>query len=196
MKINAVADGAERSGVVDGERREEVVINMSITAEALCERPKNAALNSLHSLALPANKSLLDVIAELLQLVQAIIGSELGEGWLRDLLDTLGKMDKPCPNCGVLHFAKEAFLWYNGGRVSVPYISQPKLFKDSFGGLHRHSESFLNNVRNINSFLAMASFTAHEEYIAGGVRVYKILGELYVNVSALYGRGRRPSFGN
>uniref|UniRef100_A0A0M3IC53 ATP-dependent DNA helicase n=1 Tax=Ascaris lumbricoides TaxID=6252 RepID=A0A0M3IC53_ASCLU len=42
----------------------------------------------------------------------------------------------------------------------------------------------------------MASLTANEEHIAGGMQVYKISGELYVNVSALYERGPRPAFGN
>ncbi|VDM24848.1 unnamed protein product [Toxocara canis] len=42
----------------------------------------------------------------------------------------------------------------------------------------------------------MASLTANEEHIAGGMQVHKISGEVYVNVSALYERGPRPSFGN
>ncbi|VDM31012.1 unnamed protein product [Toxocara canis] len=42
----------------------------------------------------------------------------------------------------------------------------------------------------------MASLTANEEQIAGGMQVYKISGEVYVNVSALYERGPRPAFAN
>ncbi|VDM38584.1 unnamed protein product [Toxocara canis] len=83
----------------------------------------------------------------------------------------VGEMDKPCPICAALHFATEAFLCCSGGRVSVPSISQPKLFKDLFGGLHRHSESFLQNIRNINSLFAMASLTANEEHLADGMQV-------------------------
>uniref|UniRef100_A0A183VGH8 ULP_PROTEASE domain-containing protein n=1 Tax=Toxocara canis TaxID=6265 RepID=A0A183VGH8_TOXCA len=109
----------------------------------------------------------------------------------------LGEMDKPSPNCAALHFAKEAFVCCSAGRVSVPSISQPKLFKDLYGGLHLHSKSFVNNMRNINSSLfAMASLTANEEQIAGGMQVHKISGEVYVNVSALYEGGPRPTFAN
>ncbi|KHN74953.1 hypothetical protein Tcan_14331 [Toxocara canis] len=105
-KIDADGDKAGRSGVVNGQRREELVINTSATAEGdelvmntstteegeervintsrtaepLCGRLKKIALNSPHPPALPANESLPDVIAEHLQLVQAIIRSELGEG--------------------------------------------------------------------------------------------------------------------
>ncbi|VDM30576.1 unnamed protein product, partial [Toxocara canis] len=42
----------------------------------------------------------------------------------------------------------------------------------------------------------MASLTASEEHLAGGMQVYKIAGEVYVNVSALYERGRIPAFAN
>ncbi|VDM24163.1 unnamed protein product [Toxocara canis] len=42
----------------------------------------------------------------------------------------------------------------------------------------------------------MASLTAKEEHIAGGMQVYKISGEHYVNVSVLYEKRPRPSFGN
>ncbi|VDM28774.1 unnamed protein product [Toxocara canis] len=66
---------------------------MSPTGEALCDRLKNFAFESPHSPALPANESLADAIAEHVQLVQAIIGSELGEASLRDLLDPVGWLD-------------------------------------------------------------------------------------------------------
>ncbi|VDM43869.1 unnamed protein product [Toxocara canis] len=42
----------------------------------------------------------------------------------------------------------------------------------------------------------MASLTANEEHIAGGMQVNKISSEHYINVSALYERGPRPCFGN
>ncbi|VDM51228.1 unnamed protein product [Toxocara canis] len=99
-KIDADGDKAMRSGVVNGQRREELVINTSAlaegdelvintstTAEPVCDRLKKIAVNSSHPQALPANESLPDVIGEHLQLVQAIIDSELEEGSLRDLLD-------------------------------------------------------------------------------------------------------------
>ncbi|VDM32770.1 unnamed protein product [Toxocara canis] len=103
-------------------------------------------------------------------------------------------MDNCCPNCAALHFPKEPFVCCSGGRVSVPSISQPQLFKDLFRCLHRHSVSFIKNIRNINSLFAMASLTASEEHLAGGMQVYKIAGEVYVNVSALYERSPIPAF--
>ncbi|VDM28775.1 unnamed protein product [Toxocara canis] len=42
----------------------------------------------------------------------------------------------------------------------------------------------------------MASLTANEEHLAGGMQVNKISSGLFVNVSALYEWGPRPSFAN
>uniref|UniRef100_A0A0M3IEE0 Helitron_like_N domain-containing protein n=1 Tax=Ascaris lumbricoides TaxID=6252 RepID=A0A0M3IEE0_ASCLU len=55
---------------------------------------------------------------------------------------------------------------------------------------------FPEQYTQINSMFAMASTTANEEKIAGGLQVYKVCGEMYVNVSALYERGEQPAYGN
>ncbi|VDM43867.1 unnamed protein product [Toxocara canis] len=118
-KINAGAAGTERRGVVHGERAEEVVMNMSTTVKLLCDRLKNIAPNSPHPPALPSNNSMPDVIAQHLQLVQAIIGSELGEASLRDLLDPVVRLDAQ-----TMHVYSEALAATSAIGVVVvqPYI--------------------------------------------------------------------------
>ncbi|VDM50130.1 unnamed protein product, partial [Toxocara canis] len=95
-QINAAADDAEHSGLGDGKRgdeREVEVMKKTPTREALCNRLKKFALTSPHPSSLPANEPLPDAIAEHVQLVQAIIESEVGEASLRDLVDPVGWLD-------------------------------------------------------------------------------------------------------
>uniref|UniRef100_A0A0M3IDC5 Helitron_like_N domain-containing protein n=1 Tax=Ascaris lumbricoides TaxID=6252 RepID=A0A0M3IDC5_ASCLU len=111
-------------------------------------------------------------------------------------LFTLGPMNKVCSYCGALHFAGESELCCFGGRVKLPSIGMPKFLRQLYTGEYPYSKCFLQNIRNLNSFFAMASLSANQQLLAHGMQIYKIPGEMCVNVSALYERGSNPSFAN
>ncbi|VDM51292.1 unnamed protein product [Toxocara canis] len=87
------SNGVEYSGRLNDEQTEELVINTSNTPQPLCDSLKKITLNELHSPTVPVNERLPDVIGDHLQLVHAIIDSDLGEASLRDLLNPAGWLD-------------------------------------------------------------------------------------------------------
>uniref|UniRef100_A0A0M3IE19 CMP/dCMP-type deaminase domain-containing protein n=1 Tax=Ascaris lumbricoides TaxID=6252 RepID=A0A0M3IE19_ASCLU len=100
-----------------------------------------------------------------------------------------GAINKVCKYRRALYFTNESEPCCSGGLVKVEKIRQLALFKKLYSGKLRHSNCFLNSIRDVNSMFAMVSLSAKEEKIAGGMQIYRISGEIYVNVSDLYERG-------
>ncbi|VDM32903.1 unnamed protein product, partial [Toxocara canis] len=144
-KIKAVVD-QERSGVVvDANTAGEVLTSMTPTGLALCDRLQKFAFKSPLAPPTPApppTAYLPDCIAEHVQLVQAIIGSEVGEPSLRDLLDPVGWLD-----------AQTVFAYLEsvaaGADISVavvqPYIWMLRLANAEFIAPFSYVRHFIRN---------------------------------------------------
>ncbi|VDM50231.1 unnamed protein product, partial [Toxocara canis] len=156
-KRNAGADECELTNVVSAERAEALVSNVSTTAEhenlvinasstvereelviytrtpseQLHNRLRKITLNSPQAPLLPANERLPDVIVEHLQVVEAIVGSEIGEASFRDLLDPVGWLDAQtiyaflesvAPTAAISTIIVQPFIWMLrvGNAESIP----------------------------------------------------------------------------
>uniref|UniRef100_A0A7I5EB03 Helitron_like_N domain-containing protein n=1 Tax=Haemonchus contortus TaxID=6289 RepID=A0A7I5EB03_HAECO len=121
----------------------------------------------------------------------------------------LGELNRRCVNCGALHFPCVAKTSHPGkfreccdlGRFTLNvFESFPEQLRrlfvrgpDSTEEFRRMQRNFLENIRNFNSALAMASMGAQVETLQGrGPCCYRIHGQVYHRLGPLHPRDGEP----
>ncbi|XGW25601.1 hypothetical protein V3C99_006757, partial [Haemonchus contortus] len=121
----------------------------------------------------------------------------------------LGELNQRCVECGALHFRCEVKASHPGkfreccdlGRFTLSFFESfpeelRRLFvqrPDSTEEFRRAQKNFLENIRNFNSALAMASMGAQVEPLQGrGPYCYRIHGQVYHRLGPLHPRDGEP----
>nr|CDJ85720.1 Protein F59H6.5 [Haemonchus contortus] len=121
----------------------------------------------------------------------------------------LGELNQRCVECGALHFRCEVKASHPGkfreccdlGRFTLSFFESfpeelRRLFvqrPDATEEFRRAQKNFLENIRNFNSALAMASMGAQVEPLQGrGPYCYRIHGQVYHRLGPLHPRDGEP----
>ncbi|RCN35395.1 hypothetical protein ANCCAN_18746 [Ancylostoma caninum] len=128
-------------------------------------------------------------------------------------MNYLGTLSYRCSHCGALHFAFEVKQQHpesfsnccDRGRFNLNLFEDfpeeiKQLFlrgRDATPGERHRQRNFLDNIRNFNSALAMASMGAQVDALHGrGPYCYRIYGQIYHRLGALHpNQGEQRQFG-
>ncbi|KAK6012893.1 hypothetical protein OSTOST_21925 [Ostertagia ostertagi] len=121
----------------------------------------------------------------------------------------LGELNQRCVDCGALHFASEVKSNHPGkfkecchlGKFTLNFFENfPEELRrlyvrapESTAEQRHNQKNFLENIRNFNSALAMASMGAQVDSLPGrGPYCYRIHGQIYHRLGPLHPRNGEP----